>query len=102
MVRTFIVNLFILLHYYHLAMAHFTHQWIGHGYFFHLFESGSLLDEFLAGISFLLESLDLVDIHAEDEDVLLAHFLCHLNIGSVQSSDCQSAVQLQHVSILKF
>ncbi len=76
--------------------------------YFHLRES-SILDlidnhcEFRALVVKLqgvvspgLQDLDLVDRHPEDEDVLQAHLLSHLNVGSVHRSDCQSSVQLKY------
>ena len=40
-----------------------------------------------------LGGLDLVDIHSKSEDVLFAHFFHHFDVGAVQSSDRQRAVQ---------
>ncbi|CAN7976885.1 unnamed protein product, partial [Ixodes persulcatus] len=38
--------------------------------------------------------VDLVLVHAEDEDVLWPHLLSHLHVGSVQSADGQCSIQL--------
>ena len=43
---------------------------------------------YLGVISFLAQSLHLLDDHAEDEHVLVSHFVGHLHIRAVQCADC--------------
>lgn len=41
----------------------------------------------------LVHCIHVIHSHAEDEKVILAGLLCHLNVGSVHGTDGQSAVQ---------
>ena len=56
---------------------------------------GVLLDVAPGVVALGLEGLHLVDLEAEDEDVLLAHLLGHLHVGAVQGADGQGTVELQ-------
>jgi len=43
-----------------------------------------------------LQDLDLVDGHAEDEDVVQAHLLGHLHVSTIKGTNCQTSVQLEN------
>lgn len=61
----------------------------------YLLESGDLVDEVLRLVSLCAESVHFVDVHSEEEEVLRAHFLPHLHVGAIESSDRETSVQLQ-------
>lgn len=42
-----------------------------------------------------LQFAHLLLVHAEDEDVVIAHLFGHLHIGAIQCANSQSTVQLQ-------
>lgn len=44
-------------------------------------------------VPFLIHCVNVIHPHAEDEEVLLAGLLSHLNVGSVHCTDGESTVQ---------
>ena len=65
----------------------------------HLFELWIIVVVLHGVVSSGLQLVHVLDRHPEDEDVVLAHLLRHLNVGSVQGSNGQGAVQHEfHVS----
>ena len=49
----------------------------------------------LANLPFLLEFIDLINFHAENEDIFCSHLFTHLDVRAIQSPDRQRAVELK-------
>ena len=44
-------------------------------------------------VAALVQRVHLLDVHAEDEDVVVAHLLSHFDVGAVEGADGERAVQ---------
>ena len=59
-------------------------------------------------VTLFLQSFNLINRHTKNKDVLGSHLFHHFNIGTIQSSNGQSSIQLKKkwsdvkLSVLKF